>query len=867
MISTYLVAVLWFPLSLLGISVGLGLLTRRISRDAFGPILVIPVGLAGAYVITNFLEGWSATAPLAGPLTAVVAALGLVLGRDELERAWAHVRQTGLREQHWIWPALAALAAFVAVASPEIFAGQPTWSGVEHNIDIGHQFSLGAWLAAHGREIPPTYISTPAHSSFVEAVGKFVGSGYPGGGQGLIGSLSVLLGTDQTWLWQTFMAFIAAAGALAAYSLASLVIAPRPLRALAAGTVIQANILFGYALEGGVKELSAATFLLLAAALLASGPSAIRVGRKPIALAIVVAAGFAAFNVTILPWLAVLLAGVFATGILQVAWSLRLRDQPSAAGARLKRLSDLPSMAWPTIRTTAFRRGLGVYVLGWFEVLAITAALSIPTIQAALKLAPGAAGFQPGGPQSALGNLAGPVPTWSAAGPWITGDPRFGLTSHETITYDAIYLVIALIVIGVCWALVRRSAAIVWLAAAGGIALAYITGRYDPWIIFKAESVTGPISLLLAFIGAGAIFSISRLGRLRWIGPLAALAVGGAVLWGNALDYHDTTLAPYGRMHDLEIIGERFAGPGLTLAPSWDEYAEYYLRNMQAIAYPDTTSFIAYRVGNTIPPGPLWDADISQFDARYLEHFRYLVLRRGPLATRPPSDFRLVMQTHYYDVWEQARTPWRILDHIPITTATQRSVSFCSAVKRRALATGGTEIAYVTTPVLGAIFPLQFSHSPNFVPVGNAFFGYGAGKATIKIKLPRTGRWTFWLGGSSERPVETLVDGQAYGTVAYQANYPSQWMLVGTHVLHSGIHSIEILRGGGSLHPASGSDQGSSTNITFGPLVTALGRARQDQPVRRIPLSALPNACRTTDGWDWIEILRPRGTVPVAYRR
>ena len=110
----------------------------------------------------------------------------------------------------------------------------------------------------------------------------------------------------------------------------------------------------------------------------------------------------------------------------------------------------------------------------------------------------------------------------------------------------------------------------------GSWQLFYVAHRYGPWIQFKSDCITSPIALLLAFAGVGALMKVSR--RVL-VGVVPALVIAAGVLAGNALLYHDTTLAPYARLHDLEYIGNRFAGQGPTLTPDFEEYAEYYLRD------------------------------------------------------------------------------------------------------------------------------------------------------------------------------------------------------------------------------------------------------------------------------------------------
>jgi hypothetical protein len=499
------------------------------------------------------------------------------------------------------------------------------------------------------------------------------------------------------------------------------------------------------------------------------------------------------------------------------------------------------------------------WAAGWLETGALVALLSISTLAAASKLFVETSGSVAA--QLGLGNLAAAVPNWAAAGVWITGDHRFPLTAHKTVTYACIVLALVLGGIGVAHALRRRRWTLLWLALAGAISLLYVAERYPAWIQFKAECVTSPIALLLAFAGAAAIFQARRLRGLRFVGLLGALVLAAAVLWGNALAYHDTTIAPYPRLHELEVIGQHFAGDGPTLSPSWDEYAEYFLRSMNAEVPPDIT-YIAPRPGIFLPGQVIYNFDLDQIQLNNVEYFRYLVLRRSPVASRPPSNFVLVERTAFYEVWKRVGNGSSIVLHSPLSgSPTERTASFCRIESRQAKAAlkgqvAGARIAYVRTPAAVTLGAAQLSHSATLKVTGDQFIAYGPARAQGAFTVTHAGRWTFWLGGSIERPVRLLVDGRTLGTVAYEASYPGQYVIAGMRRLRAGVHTVELLRGGGSLHPASGNGT-DTTNRLIGPLVAMGTPPEEDQPVQTAPFSQLPAICRAHVGLDWLEVLRP----------
>jgi hypothetical protein len=819
MTLTYLIAGFGFPLLLCVICLGLGLLARAIA-GALRPVLVLPIGLAAAYVISTLLTWPSATATLAGPAILVLAVVGLVLRRGDLAAGWRQLRGPRRDVGLWLWPALGALGAFLVVAAPELLAGMPTFSGYAHIVDIAHQFDLGAHLAADGRALPAGYLATPYHSAYDQVVGIFLATGYPAGGQGLLGALAQTIGVDQVWLWQTFLAFVAAMGALSAYRLANWVVPWRPLCALAGAIALQGNLLYGYALAGGIKELSSTVFLLGTAAVLAEGREVLTPPRRPLLLALPVSAAFAAFNLTILPWLAVLLAGVFVSMLALALW--RRRGRPE-----ITRL-----------------------VLGWVEAGLLTAAMSAASIQVAAKLAPTVGSASNLG----LGNLAVPIPAQAASGIWVTDDIRYALM-HTDLTHVMTVVVLVLAAIGVIVAAVKLRLSLAWLAPAGGIALIYVFSKFPPWVEFKADTMTTPIPLLLAFVGCGAVLMARRLGPARWLGGAGAAAVAATVLYGNALAYHSTTLAPYERLHEAQVIGRKFAGQGPTLAPQFDEYNEYFFRNMDEIGLPDVTYLVA-RPGIFAAGQQIYTVDIDQLDPNYIQYFKLLVLRRSPTESRPPSDFTLAMRTTYYEVWRRTGDPKSVLAHEPLSgSPTERTPALCRYLTAESKAVKATRMAYVLTPPSVVLFPASFVGSPTLQSTSVAFIANGPARATAHFTVPSGGRWQLWLGGSIGRPVTVDLDGRRVGDVSYQPSYLGQYAPVTTLQLPAGAHTVTLVRGGGNLHPGSGNGIDDS-NRTVGPVIAVDGALQAEQPLRTAPISQLPALCRARVGYDWIELLR-----------
>ena len=107
-----------------------------------------------------------------------------------------------------------------------------------------------------------------APSTYEATLATTIAIGYPTGSLMPLGIGHQLLSYDIAWLFQPYLAFLAAMLGLSLYAVLERVIAPRGLRAAAAFLAAQPALLFGYGLWGGIKELSGAWLLALLAALL-----------------------------------------------------------------------------------------------------------------------------------------------------------------------------------------------------------------------------------------------------------------------------------------------------------------------------------------------------------------------------------------------------------------------------------------------------------------------------------------------------------------------------------------------------------------------------------------------------------------------
>jgi hypothetical protein len=807
---TFLLSWLVYPLLVIALSLGIGLLVRALAgRQALPGVLLLPVGFAGAVVVVVIFTLLSQTAPLAGVALALVAVVGFVVARREV--------RGDLRPSHsWLWPGLAALLPAGSVAAPIVLTGQAGLTGYGRIVDTGHQLMLADWLSEKGRTVP---IEGLVDSSYIRQVFQLTNVGYPGGSQAALGATSDLLGIDALWTYQVFLALVAGTLGLALYSLLARAISSPGWRALAAGVAAQPTILYSYTLAGGIKELSAIAALAVLAALLVHRRPADATPRELLPAALAVACAFAVFSLGIVPWLGMLVGLLLAVDL----------------ATRPRRL-----------RTVGRWAMLGVAAL----------VICLPTVQVSLKLAPTATGALP----LDLGNLAVPVPAWAAVGPWLTGDHRFPLefTGRETLTYLLAAIVLAFAVLGLACAVRRVDLGLLALGVAAVVALVYVTDRAGPWIDLKAFTITAPITMALAFAGA---WVLCRGRWLRWVARGAMVAIAATVLAGNALVYNGISVTPYDRFAELERLGEVYAGQGPALFPAFEELGEYLLRDTRAtgIVNAPQSRFVLSPSART---EMVFSRDPDAIDLAFLEEFDLLFLRREPGASRPPSNWRLEERGTYYEVWRRRKDAPRVVAHLALQGEPgERDAGFCRDVGAIARDAGPDAwIAYALAPDVVRYTAQPGTGPPTWAQNGPEFVANGPGRLKGTIELPRQAAYTVWLQGSIGRQVRVLVDGEEVGAVRWEQSYPGQHVPVGTAGLAAGRHTVEIVRGGGTLLPGTGNELAGGLTTTIGPL--AFAPEEEGSRLRYAEPAAFRDLCAERVGLDWVEVLVPPQAPP-----
>ena len=246
---TIWIAWLVFPLVLGVLSLGCGLLAERAAGVEIPSPLLLPLGFTVVVLTAQFAIIGGRTAPLATPLVIALAVAGIGLSLPWRRRIGG-------------WWVAAAVGVFAVFAAPIVLSGHATFGGYIKLDDTATYLAMLDRAMQHGYEtagLPP--------STYEATLSTSLAYGYPLGSLLPLGVGRELVSQDAAWLWQPYLACLAALLACGLYQLAVGVVGSPRLRALVAFGGGQAALLYGYALWGGVKELATAVIVVLVAAL------------------------------------------------------------------------------------------------------------------------------------------------------------------------------------------------------------------------------------------------------------------------------------------------------------------------------------------------------------------------------------------------------------------------------------------------------------------------------------------------------------------------------------------------------------------------------------------------------------------------
>jgi hypothetical protein len=777
------------PLVLVAVALGLSFGIELIS-GARVPWSVRPaLGLAVMMVVAQLGISTDATADLTIPVIVALGAFGLWM-------AWS----TGLwRGPLPGWGIVAALGAYLVFAAPVLFSGDATWAGYIKLDDSA------TWMALTDHAFQFGHRTSGFPSSTWEAlIDVNAGNGYPVGSFVPMELMHRVTGQNLAWVLQPSMATMAAILTLMLSGVVRTVV--RGARASAAVAFIagQSSMLLGYSLWGGLKEVAAATLLVLAplAAWLAIERAAAR-------------------------W-AWLLPGLVAAAFLTVLGPL--------SGVWL--VATMVPLLWVAWRKLG---GSAAFALGW-KTLATAVIATLPQV------------FTPNGffnpfqsflfEDTELGNLPEPLSIQHVMGIWPAKDFR------QDIDLNALIVILGVVLVGLglyaAYTAYREGQPLLPAYAVGGaLAFLIVYAVGSPWIDGKGMAIVSPALLSAGLVGAVLLIQRTPYAVGGWL--VAALA-GGLVLYSSFLFYQGVWLAPRDEHRELEQIGERFDGQGPMLMTEGSIYGpRHFLRSEDAENAKDLRRRVVPLQDGSLPD------DVNFLDTDMLADsdfapYPLLVMRRAPVASRPPGDYRLAYSGTYYDVWQRFGTPVAgatRLERLPLGSPPDNAaVPDCSQVRALADRAGPNGVLLAANTGQYSLIDLTHaSHPSGWALNGTTFTPTGGGTLAVNVLVPESGAYRIWVGGDIYSKLTVEAGGESAS--AREAINVNRYQPFGPIQLEAGNQQIKFTHEGASLAPGSG-----TLPSPLGPVILQQVRA-EDLGTVRVPAPDYQRLCNAP--WDWIE--------------
>jgi hypothetical protein len=745
----YVISWIALPLLVAGASLGVGLLVEQLTGLRFSNGVTFTVGFVASFVALALPYELGRGAAWGAALLVLLTVAGFVVARDRLSAALPDGPT-----------ALAALAVYGLYMAPIVLSGQTSFAGYTLLGDTSVHFSMVDYISDHGARLV-----SQAPSSFSSVTSSEITIGYPLGLHYELASVRWLLGAEVSRIYQPFLATTIALAVFPVTRLLRKVGATRGLSAIAALIVLAAYLPYSYSLQGGIKELGMITLVLLGGLLAWELVAA----RRPVALAIVygivTAGAFEIYSYGGLPWFG--LIGLAAVGALLFAGRNTLRSALT----------------------------IGAAAVAGFAVAAL------PVIPDSLDFFSQGNRLLTSSTGSDVGNLLGPIKLREAFGVWLVDDFRLP-THHERLTYTLVGVVVLLAVLGAVWSIRRgqwgplviaASALLVWIILPAGI-----------YIEAKLLTILSVTIVLLALVGGWSLFSEGH----RAGAALLVLAAAIGILVSDAMAYHGLYLAPTKRLDELRTIDDRFKGQGVAMLNEFEEYGKHYLRDLPPVVPYDAWTPVGPSLRNPALPVYAHYYDLDEMTVAYVEQFPLLILRRSPVASRPPANYRRAFVGRYYEVWRRTGGP-KVTVHLSLGDADDPAADpRCAEVRDLARTAGaGARLAAAerAAPIALPVRAMK-PPPPNWaVTPDKRVAPTGPGRMGVDFNSGG-GRYEVWFRGSFGRGAKVYVDGR-YAGRALSVQTPQQMARVGGVSLSRGNHRLEIKRDSGGLAPGNGQDE------------------------------------------------------------
>ncbi|HEX3873983.1 MAG TPA: hypothetical protein VHW26_07540 [Solirubrobacteraceae bacterium] len=740
---TFLLTTLAYPAILAALCLGTGLLVDRCARRTLPGVLLPAVGVAGLVGVSQLSTDLPASAPATPFLIVLVAVAGFVLGAPRIRTLASPASRRG-------WQIGLPVAVYVIALAPLLFAGRPTFSSYGLLPDSAVHMIGADFLIHHGRD----YAHLDPTNSYGQYIRAYFATSYPSGADTLFGGSAPLLGLPLIWAFQPFNAFVLATAAGPAWLLARELGLRGWWAGAAALSATVPALVYGYELVASIKEVTALPMILTMGALVVRRRSS----DSAIPFAVVAAAGVSALGVAFTAWVLVALA-IPACALLATA----------AAGAR----QDVAGL----LRVGGLAAGVTL-VLAW------------PTwsgLSGSVAVAENIAGT------TNAGNLVRPLRIEQVAGAWFsrnyTGFPH---NFYLDLTSLFVGVTLAAAVLGAVHLVRAGTRGLAGWCGLMLVAWLALTAYGATWTDAKILMLTSPVVVLLAWAGvAGIRASPIELAR-SLAAPVLGVVLAAGVLGSDAVQYHDTVLAPTARYDELASLNSRFAGRGPTLFTDFDEWSLYELRGLD-IGGPD---FVFRPLGlEAVVAGHGDPVDLDRVPPASFLSYPLIITRRDPTASRPPSAYGLLWEGSYYDVWR--RLPGALAAHGHIGRSHTVPVT-CAEIGDLARVARSAGVGLVAAnPVVRV----------RVVTRGDKTLRRSRGSFATTFDTPGTGTWDLWLKGELMSAIRVRVDGRLVATIEGQVSGNEVNSSAARPLrirLAAGPHTLDFARTGPSLAPGAG---------------------------------------------------------------
>jgi hypothetical protein len=762
MVRLFLLTVLVYPVVLALLCLGAGLLVDRCSGRFLPTSLLPSVGAAALIALSQLSTYLSPLAPATPYLIVAAAVAGLVLSRSRLALLIARARS-------WRWLAAVPVLAYLLALAPVLLAGRATFSSYMALADSAVHLIGADFLIHHGQN----FAHLDLHNSYGLFIRNYYDISYPSGSDTLFGGSALLLRLPLIWAFQPFNAFMLAIASGPAWLLARRIGLAGVWAALAALTATVPALVYGYELLGSIKEITALPMILTLGALVVLHRRWLcTTSIRAIPFALVLAAGVSALGVGFGAWALAAIAVLLVIVIVELRRgraSIRGVLQTIAVGALVVLVA-----AWPT----------WVDASGSLQITQVVTATSNP------------------------GNLHTPLSWTHVFGIWLRGSYKLSPTGVPlALTQVLVALAIAGCALGSLHLLrTRRYVLAGWLALmlAAWFGLSRSAGT---WVDAKALMITSPVVVLIAWAGVaclrapGAGMAMSSARRLTAV--MLALVLVGGILASDLAQYHSSNLAPTARYDELAHINSHFAGRGPTLFTDFDEYSLYQLRDLDVsganFVYPPP-------VLKGVARGYGYPVDLDRVSPAVLSSYPLIVTRRDPIASPPPSAYRLLWQGRYYRVWARRPGAAPAILHVGLhgsepmpCTRIRRLARLASADRARLFAAVAPKV--VRIPLANIARPRGWSQQRAGLAMRRP------GRLSASFTVPRSGIWQLWLKGQFMPAIGISIDGRPLASISGQlagnSLVPDTTTLAPMR-LSAGAHTISVTRDGFSLAPGNG---------------------------------------------------------------